>query len=111
MGQHLSCGRVGWSFGSLGTRVVTIAALSALVAWIGFPTPSVLYLVATILISHKVIQDIGAFTEESPRQVDLFSIFVIAFLVIWIAMVIPRGQVEPIRFPCIESICVILPLA
>jgi hypothetical protein len=43
--------------------------------------------------------------------VDWFSILIIAFLVIWIAMVIPRGQAEPISVPCIESICVIRPVA
>lgn len=111
MGQHLLSRRDGWRIDSFGIRLVTIAALSALVAWIAFPTPSVLYLVATLLISHKVIQDIGAFTEESPRRVDWFSILIIAFLVIWIAMVIPRAQAEPISVPCIESICVIRPVA
>ncbi|HUO45426.1 MAG TPA: hypothetical protein VM470_01185 [Acidimicrobiia bacterium] len=88
-----------------------IAAAAALVAWAALPTPGVLYLAATLLIAHKVIRDIGAFTEESPRRVDWFSILVIAILVIWIAMAIPAGEAKPITFPCIESICVTRPVA
>jgi uncharacterized membrane protein len=80
--------------------------MALLVAWLAFPTPALLYFVATLLIAHKVIRDLGAFTEESPRRVDWFSIALIAFLVLWIAMVIPAGQAKPISIPCIESICV-----
>ena len=111
MGQHLLGRRHLWGIGSFSRRLLLIAAAAVLIAWLAMPVPGVLYLVATLLISHKVIGDIGAFTEESPRKVDWFSILVIAILAIWIAMAIPAADAKPISYPCIESICVSRPLA
>jgi hypothetical protein len=50
---------------------------------------TLLYLTASYLVASKVIEDLGAFTPESPKRVDLSAFGIIGLLLVVLALAFP----------------------
>jgi hypothetical protein len=64
---------------------------------------TLLYLAAITLASYKICGDLNAFTDESPRRVDLTAFVILGIILIVLAMAIPQ------TFSTIEVGCGLVP--
>jgi hypothetical protein len=52
---------------------------------------TLLYLAAITLASYKVCSDLNAFTEQSPKRVDLAAFIILGIIALALAMAIPQA--------------------